>query len=69
MASSSNELEGGESMARLELWQCTICGYTYDPARGDPEAGIKPQTPFTQLPPDWACPDCGAGLTDFALYR
>ncbi len=56
-------------MARLELWQCTICGYTYDPARGDPEAGIKPQTPFTQLPPDWACPDCGAGLTDFALYR
>lgn len=55
-------------MARHELWQCSVCGYVYDPERGDPEAGINPRTPFTALPPDWACPDCGAGLSDFAPY-
>jgi len=39
---------------------CTACGYTYDPVQGDPENGIKPGTPFEELPDDWVCPACGA---------
>ncbi|GFP20513.1 anaerobic nitric oxide reductase flavorubredoxin [Candidatus Hakubella thermalkaliphila] len=44
----------------MKKWECTVCGYVSDPAKGDPEAGISPGTPFEELPDDWVCPDCGA---------
>jgi len=44
----------------MEKWECLVCGYVYDPALGDPDHGVKPGTPFEQLPDDWVCPDCGA---------
>jgi len=46
-------------------WQCTVCGYIYDPKEGDPENGIPPGTPFEELPDDWVCSDCGAPKEDF----
>lgn len=42
------------------IYECSICGYQYDPAVGDPERGIQPGTPFAELPDDWLCPLCGA---------
>ena len=39
---------------------CSICGYVYDPAAGDPENGVDPGTAFQDLPDDWVCPECGA---------
>ncbi len=44
---------------------CTICGYVYDPAEGDADAGIAAGTTFEDLPEDWVCPICGAGKDDF----
>jgi rubredoxin len=44
----------------MEKWECLVCGYIYDPARGDPEGGIPPGTPFEELPDDSVCPECGA---------
>ena len=44
---------------------CTVCGYTYDPAVGDPDAGIAPGTAFDDLPDDWVCPECGVDKTYF----
>lgn len=44
---------------------CTLCGYVYDPAQGDPDAGIAPGTPFEALPEDWVCPVCGATKDQF----
>ncbi len=44
---------------------CTVCGYTYDPAVGDPKAGIAPGTAFDDLPDDWVCPECGVDKTYF----
>ncbi len=41
-------------------WTCGVCGYTYDPAEGDPAHGIAPGTRFEDLPDDWVCPACGA---------
>ena len=32
---------------------------------GDPDGGIKPGTPFENLPEDWVCPVCGAGKAKF----
>ncbi|MDI3281446.1 MAG: rubredoxin, partial [Bacillota bacterium] len=28
----------------MGVWVCTVCGYMYDPAKGDPVQGIKPGT-------------------------
>lgn len=49
----------------MEKFECTICGYVYDPAVGDPDNGIEPETPFDELPEDWVCPLCGVGKEDF----
>ena len=44
---------------------CSVCGYTYDPAIGDPEHGIPAGTPFEELPADWHCPLCTMGKGKF----
>ena len=40
-------------------------GYIYDPAVGDPDAGIDPETAFEDIPDDWTCPICGLGKDVF----
>lgn len=49
----------------MDKYICTVCGYIYDPEKGDPESGIKPGTPFEALPADWVCPLCGAEKDQF----
>jgi rubredoxin len=44
---------------------CSICGYVYDPAQGDPDGGVKKGVSFDDLPDDWSCPICGAAKEDF----
>ncbi len=47
------------------LFRCAVCGYEYDPAKGDPERGIPPGTAFEDLPDDWTCPVCGSNKEEF----
>ena len=49
----------------MKKYVCTVCGYVYDPAEGDPDGGIAAGTSFEDLPDDWVCPVCGAGKEDF----
>jgi len=49
----------------MESYLCTVCGYIYNPAEGDPDNGIAAGTAFADLPEDWVCPICGAGKEDF----
>jgi len=49
----------------MDKYRCTVCGYIYDPAQGDPSAGIPAGTPFDKLPPDWVCPECGVAKDMF----
>lgn len=49
-------------------WQCTVCGYIYDPEFGDPDNGIQSGTLFEDLPDDWVCPECGAEKDQFEPY-
>jgi len=44
---------------------CSVCGYVYNPAEGDPDGNIPPGTPFEKLPDDWTCPVCGASKSQF----
>ena len=46
----------GRSMSR---WRCPGCGYVYDEETGHPREGFPPGTPWSEVPDDWACPDCG----------
>jgi rubredoxin len=39
-------------------YRCPGCGYVYDETRGDAHEGFAPGTTWTQIPKDWACPDC-----------
>ncbi len=49
----------------MKKYKCTVCGYVYDPAVGDEDSGIKPGTPFEDIPDDWTCPVCGVSKDDF----
>lgn len=51
----------------MQKYICKTCGYVYDPAFGDSEAGIEAGIPFETLPDDWTCPQCGSPKTDFEL--
>lgn len=58
-------LESKKGENNMKKYRCTICGYIYDPQKGDPENGIKPGTKFEDLPEDWVCPVCGVGKDQF----
>jgi flavin reductase (DIM6/NTAB) family NADH-FMN oxidoreductase RutF/rubredoxin len=47
-------------------YKCNVCGYIYDPEKGDPDGGIKSETPFEGISDGWVCPVCGAAKDMFA---
>lgn len=49
----------------MDKYECSICGYVYDPAAGDPDNGVAPGTKFEDVPEDWVCPTCGAPKSEF----
>lgn len=49
----------------MRKFVCDVCGYIYDEAAGDPDAGIAAGTKWEDLPEDFVCPLCGAGKEDF----
>lgn len=49
----------------MEKYICTVCGYIYDEAEGDPDNGVAPGTKFDDIPEDWVCPLCGVPKSDF----
>lgn len=50
----------------MDKWRCQVCSYVFDEENGDPENGISPKKPFSELPDDWKCPVCGVGKDEFA---
>jgi len=49
----------------MDKYVCTVCGYVYDPAQGDPDNGVAAGTAWADVPDDWECPICGASKDDF----
>ncbi len=45
---------------------CNVCGYIYDPVKGDPDNGVAPGTGFDAVPESWTCPICGASKKEFS---
>jgi flavin reductase (DIM6/NTAB) family NADH-FMN oxidoreductase RutF/rubredoxin len=57
--------EKKEERGKMAKYRCTVCGYIYDPEKGDPDGGIDPGTAFEDLPDDWVCPICAAAKGEF----
>lgn len=62
---SLNNSNTSATAKNQDVYECSVCGYKYDPAVGDPENGIKPGTPFAELPDSWVCPLCKASKDMF----
>jgi flavin reductase (DIM6/NTAB) family NADH-FMN oxidoreductase RutF/rubredoxin len=58
-------IEEKKEIPKMAKYKCKVCEYIYDPELGDPDGGIKPGTPFEQIPDDWVCPVCGAAKSEF----
>ena len=50
---------------KMDKYVCKVCGYVYNPEKGDPDNGIESGTGFEDLPENWVCPICGASKDDF----
>lgn len=49
----------------MNKYLCTVCGYVYDEAEGEPDNGIPAGTAWEDLPDDYTCPICGVGKDMF----
>ena len=53
----------------MDKYVCTICGYVYNPAKGDPDNGIDAGTKWEDVSDDWECPVCGASKDNFKKLK
>jgi len=57
--------ERKEAKPKMAKYECSVCGYIYDPELGDHDGGIELRTPFEEIPDDWVCPICEADKSEF----
>ena len=62
-----DEKLGKKEEKKMEKYVCKLCGYVYDPEKGDPDNGVEPGTKFEDVPDEWVCPVCGARKEDFEV--
>jgi rubredoxin len=56
-------------MVEFKTYMCVICGFVYDEEKGLPEEGIEAGTRWKDIPSNWVCPECGAGIEDFDMVE
>ena len=44
---------------------CSLCGWEYSESAGDPEGGIAPGTPWSEVPEEFEGPLCNVGKESF----
>ncbi|WP_084511474.1 rubredoxin [Desulfatibacillum aliphaticivorans] len=49
----------------MDQYLCEVCGYVYDPHKGDRESQTSPGTAFQDLKQDWTCPVCSGSRRHF----
>lgn len=58
-----------KSAPGTRIWQCMLCAFVYDEAKGMPDEGIAPGTPWEDVPETWFCPDCSASKSEFQMAQ
>lgn len=66
-AATSTEAVSSEATIEvvLDCYECSSCGYTYQPSKGDSRGKIAAGTAFPELPGKWKCPVCDAPKSRF----
>lgn len=68
--SFQSALEGDSVIAKSpqhRVWQCLLCAFVYDEAKGMPDEGVAAGTRWEDVPATWTCPDCSASKSDFQM--
>ena len=52
---------------QYRVWQCLLCSFSYDEAKGMPDEGIAAGTRWEDVPETWICPDCATSKADFDM--
>jgi len=63
------QAKASAAASALKKWQCTLCAFAYDEARGMPEEGIPAGTRWEDVPDTWICPDCSTSKSDFQMVE
>jgi alkane 1-monooxygenase len=63
-AEASEDVDGVDHSANtftdgIDAARCPGCGHTYVVTEGNELEGFAAGTPWSQIPDDWTCPDCG----------
>jgi rubredoxin len=53
----------------MQKYVCEVCGWIYDPAKGDVPNGVPSGTAFADVPDAWVCPECGADKSAFVPVK
>ena len=61
--------QSNDQETRMKTYQCIVCGFIYDEAKGLPDEGIPAGTRWADIPASWACPDCGIAKADFEMVE
>jgi alkane 1-monooxygenase len=48
-----------EAASEVTAARCPGCGHTYRVDEGNEDEGFAAGTPWSEIPDDWCCPDCG----------
>ena len=48
-----------------KIYVCGMCGYIYNPKKGDKKQNVLTGVLFEDLPQEWVCPLCGVGKSRF----
>jgi rubredoxin len=65
--SSVNCFSRSQKDINMDTYICEVCGYEYDPAKGDPDNDVPAGTAWKDVPDDWLCPVCGAEKDAFEV--
>lgn len=49
----------------LDRYECSACGYVYEPDKGDSKHDVEPGISFEELSEAWRCPVCGVRKSAF----
>jgi len=66
-AAQTTSVPATATSAEFRVWQCMLCAFTYDEAKGMPDEGVAPGTRWEDVPESWTCPDCAATKSDFEM--
>jgi len=58
-ASKADDHIDTHAPANADVFECPNCAYRYDVRIGDAREGFPAGTPWSTIPTEWCCPDCG----------